>query len=143
MGGFVRRLAGMPALQFLAIGAGLFLAVRALDSDRDPASYRIVIGPGQVESVVATFMKASKRPPSPQELRSLLEEQVRQEIYVREAVVMGLDRDDFVVRRRLRQKMEFVAAEGATAGDAERARREHYEKLRRRYTVIVEPAVKR
>ncbi len=53
-----RRLAGSPALQFLAIGAGLLLAVRALDSGRDPASYRIVIGPGQIESVVATFARA-------------------------------------------------------------------------------------
>lgn len=143
MGGFVRRLAGSPAVQFLAIGAGLFLLARALDTGRDPASYRIVITLGQVESAAATFARAWKRPPSPQELRGLLDDQIRQEIYVREATAMGLDRDDPIVRRRLRQKMEFVTAEGTTAGDSERAKRELYEGLRRRYDVIVEPAGKR
>jgi hypothetical protein len=50
-----------------------------------------------------------RRPPRPEELQSLLDDYVREEVLVREAIAMGLDRDDDIVRRRLVQKMEFLA----------------------------------
>ncbi len=49
------------------------------------------------------------RPPTAEEIRGLVDDYVREEVYYREAMALGLDRDDTVIRRRLRQKMEFVS----------------------------------
>ena len=51
-------------------------------------------------------------------MRALVEDFIREEVYYREALALGLDRDDTVIRRRLRQKMEFLT----DAGRASRAR---------------------
>ena len=51
------------------------------------------------------------RPPTRQELQGLAEDYVREEILYREAQALGLDQDDLVIRRRLRQKMEFINAD--------------------------------
>ena len=52
----------------------------------------------------------------------MIQDRVREEVYCREAIALGLDRDDTVIRRRLRQKMEFVSddvAAQAAPTDAE------------------------
>ena len=55
------------------------------------------------------------RPPTEQELQGLVEDYIRDEIFYREGRAAGLDRDDFVIRRRVRQKMEFLAEDMAAA----------------------------
>jgi hypothetical protein len=75
-----------------------------------------------VDAVAAGFRRTWNRPPNEQELKAQLDEYVREEIAVREAVALGLDRDDTVIRRRLRQKFEFAAEdafEATPATDAE------------------------
>ena len=74
-----------------------------------PDSNRIVITPGQIDSMVIRFTRTWQRPPTDQELKGLIDDYVRGEIAVREARAMGLDRDDTVIQRRLRQKLEFMA----------------------------------
>ena len=90
---------------------------------RNPSSdkERIDIGPGEVASLATIFQRTWQRPPTRQELAGLVESRVREEVLYREALKLGLDRDDTVVRRRLQQKMEFVGDELAAAepGDAE------------------------
>ena len=54
------------------------------------------------------------RPPT--ELDHLIESYVHDEILYREGVALGLDRDDIVVKRRVRQKIEVMAEEEAAAG---------------------------
>jgi hypothetical protein len=79
---------------------------------------------GQVENIAATFAKTWQRPPTPEELAGLVRSHVREEVYYREAMALGLDKDDTVIRRRLRQKMEFIAddiAAQAKPTDAELA----------------------
>ena len=61
------------------------------------------------------FAKTWQRPPSAPELKALIDDSVKEEIYVREALALGLDKDDTVIRRRLRQKMEFMGDMGAEA----------------------------
>jgi hypothetical protein len=97
-----------PLVHFLAIGALLFIASSWLGDSRS-GSNRIVITPGQIDSIAAAFTRTWLRPPTEQELKAQVDELVREEIAAREATVMGLDRDDTIIRRRLRQKLEFVA----------------------------------
>jgi PPIC-type PPIASE domain len=96
-----------PLVHFLAIGALLFFLFEWRGSG--PASRRIVITPGQVDSLAAGFARTWQRSPTDEELKGLIDEYVREEIATREAIAAGLDRDDTIIRRRLRQKMEFLA----------------------------------
>jgi PPIC-type PPIASE domain len=110
-----------PLVQFLLIGAVLFI-VFDLRGGGERGGQRIVVTPGQVDAVAAGFRRTWNRPPNERELKAQLDEYVREEIAVREAVALGLDRDDTVIRRRLRQKFEFAAEdafEATPATDAE------------------------
>lgn len=97
-----------PLLHFLLLGALLFLAFNWRGGG-GPASNRIVITPGQIDAMVAGFARTWQRPPTEQELKGLVDDYVREEMATREAMALGLDRDDTIIRRRLRQKLEFVA----------------------------------
>jgi hypothetical protein len=105
-----------PLLHFLAIGAAIFLVFHfSGGGSAGPGSTRIVIGAGQVAHLEAGFTRTWSRPPSEAELKGLIDEWVREEIAVREAMSAGLDRDDTVIRRRLRQKFEFLVEDAAEA----------------------------
>lgn len=103
-----------PLVQFLLIGAVLFIVFDLLGGDAR-GGQRIVVTPGQVDAVAAGFRRTWNRSPDEQELKVQLDEYVREEIAVREAVALGLDRDDTVIRRRLRQKFEFAAEDAFEA----------------------------
>jgi PPIC-type PPIASE domain len=104
----VRRILSEPLAHFLAIGALLF-AVYALvaDRNRDPAA--IVVGQGQIEAMTAVFERTWRRAPTPEEVKSLIDGYVREEVLYREGMAMGLDRGDQLIRRRVGQKVEFLA----------------------------------
>lgn len=104
-----------PLVHFLALGGLLFgvFAVANQRPERRGATHRIFITPFVVENVVAGFRQNAGRPPGPEEEQALLADYVREEILVREARALGLDRDDAVVRAHLCQRMERRAAEKA------------------------------
>ena len=102
-----------PLVHFLALGAALFVYFQW--SGGSAGSSRIVLTPGQIDHLAAGFSKVWQRPPTEAELKGLIDDWVREEIAVREATAAGLDRDDTIVRRRLRQKLEFVAEDVVTA----------------------------
>lgn len=111
----MKRVLSEPLVHFLVAGAALFVLFGLSDgrggvpggaAGRAPA--RIVVTPGRVTQLAAAFERNWKRPPSAGELQGLIEDYVREEVYYREAMAMGLDRDDVVIRRRLRQKYEFL-----------------------------------
>jgi hypothetical protein len=97
-----------PLLHFLVIGAVLFGVYQWAAGD-EAAPDEIVVSAGQIASMQAIFSQTWQRPPTAKETEALVNEYVRDEILYREGIAMGLDRDDTVVRRRIRQKMEFVA----------------------------------
>lgn len=110
-----------PLLHFLLLGGLLFLFFEWRGSG-GPNSSRIVITPGLVEHLSSGFGRTWQRPPTDAELKGLVDDYVKEEIATREAVAMGLDRDDTIIRRRLRQKLEFLvedAASSAPPTDAE------------------------
>jgi len=100
-----------PLVHFLALGALLFLWYQWSGGGAGPGSSRIVLTGGRIESLVAGFQKTWQRPPSEAELKGLIDDYVREEIATREATAAGLDRDDTIIRRRLRQKLEFLVEE--------------------------------
>jgi hypothetical protein len=109
----LKRWGREPLVHFLAIGALLFLVFEWRGAG--PASRRIVITPGQVDTLAAGFARTWQRSPTEQEIKGLIDEYVREEIATREAMAQGLDRDDTVIRRRLRQKLEFLTEDSAEA----------------------------
>jgi hypothetical protein len=103
-----------PLVHFLAIGAGLFLLWHFLGDQRSALPERVVISPGQVERLAQQWARTHLRPPTAEELAGLVEQEIDEEILYREAVAMGLDRDDAVIRRRLAVKMDFLTDDLAT-----------------------------
>jgi len=108
----IPRLLGEPMLHFLLIGIGLFTAYQWMAPG--DSSGRIVITQGVVDDLVTQHVAAKGREPSDTELNHLIESYVRDEILYREWVKLGLDRDDIVVKRRVRQKIELIAEEDAS-----------------------------
>ncbi len=109
----IQRLLREPLLHFLALG-GLIFALFAAVSEPTPAPVNtIVIGPARIEQLSKGFQAAWRRPPSADELSGIIDDAVREEVYYREALALGLDTNDTIVRRRLRQKMEFLTDSGA------------------------------
>ena len=72
------------------------------------------------------FAKTWQRQPTPEELAGLVRDRVREEVYCREAIALGLDREDTIIRRRLRQKMEFVSDDIAALAEPTDAELEEY-----------------
>jgi hypothetical protein len=103
------RLIREPLVQFLVIGA-LIYGAYALFGEPPPAEQdrRIVITEAQVTSLANGFARRWQRPPTDEELLGLVRDYVRETLLYREALAMGLDEEDHIVRRRLAQKLEFL-----------------------------------
>ena len=109
----IARLLREPLFHFFIIG-GLLFALYAAVSGPSPAPVnRIVVAPERVTQLSAGHEAVWRRPPTDDELRALIDNFVREEVYSREALALGLDRDDAIIRRRLQQKMEFLTDSGA------------------------------
>jgi parvulin-like peptidyl-prolyl cis-trans isomerase-like protein len=109
----VRKLLAEPMLHFLVIGITVFAAYRWM-APGDSGGRRIVITQGVVDDLVTQHVAVRGREPSTTELNYLIESYVRDEILYREGVRLGLERDDIVVKRRVRQKIEMIAEEDAS-----------------------------
>jgi hypothetical protein len=105
----MRRILREPLLHFLLLGALLFAAYGLLNRGLSDTSDDIVVSPEQVEALKVQFTRLWQRPAMPEELNGLIEGWIKEEIFYREGLAMGLDRNDPVVRRRVAQKLEFVA----------------------------------
>lgn len=104
----IRKILGEPLLHFLLIGVGLFYLFGLMNGPATNNPNQIVVTPGQVELLVQNYSRTWMRPPTPEEMDFLVNEYVRDEVYYREALALGLDKDDDLIRRRLRQKLEFI-----------------------------------
>jgi peptidyl-prolyl cis-trans isomerase C len=111
----LRRLSREPLLHFLLIGLVLFIVYDRLHPgpENKSESNRIVLTPEDFAQLGVTWLAQGRAPPTPAQMQSLVELKVREEVLYREALALGLDKDDTIVKRRLAQKMEFLA-EGAS-----------------------------
>lgn len=104
----MRKIIREPLLHFMLLGAAFFLLYALVgqgETDRDVIS----IDESDLDEVVAKFEMQWKRPPTEEELISILEKRVEQEIFYQEALKMNLDHNDEIIKRRLAQKMQFLS----------------------------------
>lgn len=116
-----------PLLHFLLIGAAFFLFYHLYSGpgpDRDGKT--IVVGGAEIEWMKASWQQRWNRPPVPAELDGMIQDYIRETILYREALALGLDKDDGVIRRRLGMKLEFIAADMVTPEPPDDAELEAY-----------------
>jgi peptidyl-prolyl cis-trans isomerase C len=106
----LRRWLREPLLHVLLIGLALFVVYGALNPDAGQRKddNRIVITADDLAQIQLNWMAQWQRAPTPDEMRNLLDGKIREEILAREAMALGLDKDDTIVKRRMAQKMEFL-----------------------------------
>ena len=113
----MKRLLREPLIHFLLIGSLLFGLYGLMPSagPATAASKQVRLSQSEIAQLTLLFQSQWRRPPTPQELERLVENKVQQEILYREALAMGLDKDDEIVKRRMAQKMQFLAEDVAAA----------------------------
>ncbi|UIJ97731.1 peptidyl-prolyl cis-trans isomerase [Rhizobium leguminosarum] len=115
-----------PLVHFLLLALLIFAAYGAIGTDAKDGPDSIVVTAPKIEQMAILFTKTRQRSPTAEELKGLIDDYVKEEILVRQALALGLDEDDTVVRRRLRQKMEFLNVADADALGATDAELEAY-----------------
>ncbi len=107
----IKRLLGEPLFHFLIIGFLLFLLYDFKQGQLDDTPDRIVVSENMIEQLSAQFKLTKLRPPTAKEQAALIENHIRDEVYYREAIAMGLDQNDTQVRKRMRMKLEYFLEE--------------------------------
>jgi peptidyl-prolyl cis-trans isomerase C len=99
-----------PLVHFALIGAVIFLLYGTFAEPVPEADDKtIVVSNGELEWMRTSWEKRWNRPPTAQEFDGLVQQYIRETVLYREALTMGLNQHDGVIRRRLAQKLEFLA----------------------------------
>jgi len=105
-----------PLLHFLLIGAAIFaIYAHVRGGETENTNYKIVLSLDDLKQLDISFVSQWHRQPTAEEFTGLVEQFIRQEILYREALAMGLDKDDTIVKRRMAQKMEFLSEDVKSA----------------------------
>jgi len=98
-----------PLLHFLLIGVGLFFLFAQLNNEEEASNrQQILIKKSKIEILSGIFMEENSVPPTDKEIQEFLKNYIREEVLSREAIAIGLDQDDRVIRHRLAQKMQYL-----------------------------------
>ena len=113
----VKRWLREPLLHFVLIGLVLFAAYTYINGGRSgtESPRQIVLSLDALQTMTAYFQSQWRRPPTAQEFQALVEDKIKEEVLYREGLVMGLDKDDTIVKRRMAQKVQFLAEDVASA----------------------------
>jgi peptidyl-prolyl cis-trans isomerase C len=112
----MKRFLREPLIHFLLLGAilfGVYAYVGRGGGVEQSKQIRLTIG--DLSQMVLVFQSQWRREPTPEELRALVEDKVREEVLYREAIALGIDKDDTIVKRRMAQKMQFLTEDVAAA----------------------------
>jgi hypothetical protein len=105
----LKQLFREPLVHFLVLGAALFALDYLVSDPAERANPNLIeISRGDIQRLAAAWERQWRRAPTAEEMQGLVAELVREEVLYREALALGLDRDDTLIRRRLAQKMEFL-----------------------------------
>jgi parvulin-like peptidyl-prolyl isomerase len=129
--GGLRRLLREPLLHFMLIGVVIFAGISVAKGLNRPT---VRIDAQELEQLASYWELQTQRPPTRAELASIIHERVDEELLAREAVRLGLDKDDMIVRRRLAQKMAFASEDvAAMAEPSDATLQAFYDKTKDRY----------
>ena len=113
----VKRWLGEPLLHFLLIGVLLFGIYAHINRGRSGSASprQIVLSLDELATMEMYFESQWHRRPTPQEFQAMVEDKIKEEVLYREGLVMGLDKDDTIVKRRMAQNVQFLAEDVAAA----------------------------
>lgn len=109
-----------PLTHFLLIGGLVYVALAGRAPDL--GERRVRVNSAAVSQLVGRFVESFHRPPTQAEMDGLISDYVREQVYYREALRLGLDQNDEIVMRRMRNKMIAIATsdvEAKTPSDAD------------------------
>jgi hypothetical protein len=113
----MKRLLHEPLVHFVVLGAVLFGAYaffeRVRGGDASPTEIRLTVD--DLAQFMLVFESKWRRPPTQDEFNAMVEDRIREDVLYREALALGLDKEDTIVRRRMAQKMQFLAEDVAAA----------------------------
>jgi len=104
----MRRIFAEPLVHFALLGIGLFVLYRLVSGGVSSDPDEIVVDAPRIAALAEQFERSWRRPPTAADLDGLVESYVRDEVLYREGLALGLDRDDSVIRSRVRLKMEVI-----------------------------------
>lgn len=110
----LKKIIREPLTHFLLLGSLIFAGYSLL-ATQVPSTDNIFITKDEINSIENGFARTRQRLPTTEELEGLIRERIRQEVYRREAVALGLDKDDIIIQRRLQQKLEFIIGDNVVA----------------------------
>lgn len=105
------RILREPLTHFVAIGIAIFAVSHVIEERQ--SRYTIAVSDADLTRIANTYTQQYGASPSPQQMRTMVDNQVREEIYLREGLALGLDRNDEIVRRRIAQKFDFLQQDQA------------------------------
>lgn len=112
----MKRLLREPLVHFLVLGGVLFGAYFfEREPGTDASSKEIRLTVDDLAQLVMVFESKWRRQPTQDEFNALVDDRVREDVLYREALTLGLDKEDEIVKRRMAQKMKFLAEDVATA----------------------------
>ena len=97
-----------PLVHFVLLGAALFIGDALWERWQEKTAYTIRVSPAEMQRQASLFASENRRQPSDDDLQALLFAHVEEQALMREALRLGLDADDTIIRRRLAQKMRFL-----------------------------------
>jgi len=99
-----------PLLHFLFIGTAIYVLFAVFaEPSQEADDDTLVVSAGEIEWMQTSWQQRWNRPPTEEELDGLIQQYIRETVLYREALTMGLNQHDQVIRRRLAQKLEFLA----------------------------------
>lgn len=111
-----------PLVHFFVLGLAVFGLFAIFDDTPEPRAAQLInVTVEDASRLAAEFEARWRRSPTPDELDLLIAQYIREEVYTREAIALGLDQGDTIIRRRLQQKMEFLTEAGAEAANPDDA----------------------
>jgi hypothetical protein len=124
-----------PLVHFMFIGAVIYLLYGVFAEPLPEADDKtIVVTAGEIEWMQAAWQKRWNRPPTDKEMDGLIKQYIKETVLYREALTMGLNQHDQVIRRRLAQKLEFLAKDlVALTPPTEEELQSYFDEHRKRY----------